>query len=76
MEGVGGERTIDMPISTEGSGMPTMRPKAGSPVWGGGGGTIDIPISTEGSGMPTKRPKAGSPVWCGGRELFTCPYPL
>ena len=25
-----GGATIDMPISTEGSGMPTMRPKTGS----------------------------------------------
>ena len=49
-----------MPISTEGSGMPTMRPKTGSPVWDGwlgGGGeglerTINMPISTEGSGKP------------------------
>ena len=27
-----------MPISTEGLGMPTKRPKTGYPVWGGGGG--------------------------------------
>ena len=27
-----GVRTINMPISTEISGMPTMRPKTGSPV--------------------------------------------
>ena len=30
--GGGGWRIIYMPISTEGSGMPTMRPKSGFPV--------------------------------------------
>ena len=30
--GVGVERTIKMPISTEGSDTPTTRPKTGSPV--------------------------------------------
>ena len=57
--GVGGGRriTINMPISTEGSGMPTTRPKTSSPVWGGGGERIiNMPTSTEGSGMPTMRP--------------------
>ena len=69
---MGGERTINMPISTESSGMPTTRPKTGSLVWGlraggcyfmcvgggGGGGRriINIPISTT-------RPKTGSLVW-------------
>ena len=88
----GGERTINMPISTEGSGMPTTRPKTGSPVWGGGGGerTINMPTSTEGSGMTTTRPKTSSLVWggwvdgwvgvCVGgggcRKLLTWPYPL
>ena len=66
------ERTIYMPISTEGSCMPTMRPTTALQSGGGGGGgglerTIYMPISTEGSGMPTMRPTTGSPVWgCGG----------
>ena len=30
----GGGETINMPICTEGSGMPTMRPKTGFPGWG------------------------------------------
>ena len=39
--GGGGEENI----STEGSGMPAMRPKTGSPVWGlGAGSTLDIMI--------------------------------
>ena len=32
--GGGGRRTIYIPISTEGSGIPTMRLKTGSPVYG------------------------------------------
>ena len=55
-----------MPISTEGSGTPTMRPTTGSPVWGGVERTIYMPISTEGSSIPTMRPTTGSPVWRGG----------
>ena len=80
-----------MPMSTEGSGMSTMRPETG---WGpgtvggwlegGGGGTIDMPMSTEGSGMSTMRPKTGwgpgtgGGGWRGvwGVELLTCPCPL
>ena len=31
-------RAIDMPIFIEGSGMPTMIPKIGSPVYGLGAG--------------------------------------
>ena len=68
-------RTINMPISTDGSAIPTTILQTTSPVYGLGESlvfirvcvcvcvcTINMPISTEGSGMPTKRPKTGSLV--------------
>ena len=39
--GGGGERTISMPISTQGSGTPTTRPKAGLSVLGSRGRVSD-----------------------------------
>ena len=52
--------TINMPISTEGSGTPTTRPKTGSQgrrslKWGGGGELLTCPY-------PLKNPVPTSPL--------------
>ena len=80
--GGGEERNFNMPISTEGSSMPTMRPKTGSPVSGqegGGGGKREIltcpyPLKVQARPPWDQRPALLSRVsgqeWGGGREKY------
>ena len=80
--GGGGEGTIKMHISTEGSGISGQGVHVGRR--GGGERTVKMHISTEGSGMPSMTPKTGSPCrvsgqgvqGVGGGEMLKCTYLL
>ena len=62
-----------MPISTEGSGMPTKRPKSGSPVWGVGVGrellTCPYPLKVQ-TRPPRDQSLALRSRGGGGRENY------
>ena len=65
-----------MPISTEGSGMPTTRPKTGSPILGLKAGVGDGEELFTCPYPPQDQRLALRSKVCMWEELLTCPYRL